>query len=165
MFATRLIRKNFRRDLMSEKKTVYSRRAHSVCRLTYHAVFVVKYRRKVISPGIMDFFKVHTKYLIEERFRGNLIEFNGDADHVHILFELPPSAAPSMVICSLKTQLSKEARKRYPEQIRGKLWKDSFWSDSYFPATTGGADIETLEKYIQTQGTKKPRSLKSDHRK
>lgn len=165
MFATRLIRKNFRRDLMSEKKTVYSRRAHSVCCLTYHAVFVVKYRRKVISPGIMDFFKVHTKYLIEERFRGNLIEFNGEADHVHILFELPPSAAPSMVICSLKTQLSKEARKRYPEQIRGKLWKDSFWSDSYFLATTGGADIETLEKYIQTQGTKKPRSLKSDHRK
>lgn len=165
MFAIRLIRKNFRRDLMSEKKTVYSRRAHSVCCLTYHAVFVVKYRRKVISPGIMDFFKVHTKYLIEERFRGNLIEFNGEADHVHILFELPPSAAPSMVICSLKTQLSKEARKRYPEQIRGKLWKDSFWSDSYFLATTGGADIETLEKYIQTQGTKKPRSLKSDHRK
>lgn len=150
---------------MSEKKTVYSRRAHSVCCLTYHAVFVVKYRRKVISPGIMDFFKVHTKYLIEERFRGNLTEFNGEADHVHILFELPPSAAPSMVICSLKTQLSKEARKRYPEQIRGKLWKDSFWSDSYFLATTGGADIETLEKYIQTQGTKKPRSLKSDHRK
>ena len=150
---------------MSEKKTVYSRRAHSVCCLTYHAVFVVKYRRKVISPGNMDFFKVHTKYLIEERFRGNLIEFNGEADHVHILFELPPSAAPSMVICSLKTQLSKEARKRYPEQIRGKLWKDSFWSDSYFLATTGGADIETLEKYIQTQGTKKPRSLKSDHRK
>lgn len=165
MFATRLIRKNFRRDLMSEKKTVYSRRTHSVCRLTYHAVFVVKYRRKVISPGIMDFFKVHTKYLIEERFRGNLIEFNGEADHVHILFELSPSAAPSMVICSLKAQLSKEARKRYPEQIRGKLWKDSFWSDSYFLTTTGGADIETLERYIQRQGTKKPRSLKSDHRK
>ena len=109
---------------MSEKKTVYSRRAHSVCCLTYHAVFVVKYRRKVISPGIMDFFKVHTKYLIEERFRGNLIEFNGEADHVHILFELPPSAAPSMVVCSLKTQLSREERKRYPEQIRGKLWND-----------------------------------------
>lgn len=86
--------------------------------------FVVKYRRKVISPGIMDFFKVHAKYLIEERFRGNLIEFNGEADHVHILFELPPSAAPSMVVCSLKTQLSREERKRYPEQIRGKLWND-----------------------------------------
>ena len=54
---------------MSEKKPVYSRRAHSVCCLTYHAVFVVKYRRKVISPGIMDFFKVHTKYLTEERFK------------------------------------------------------------------------------------------------
>lgn len=148
---------------MSGKKTVYSRRAHSVCCLTYHAVFVVKYRRKVISPGIMDFFKVHMKYLTEERFRGNLIEFNGKASH--ILFELPPSAAPSMVICSLKTQLSKEARQRYPEQIRGKLWKDSFWSDSYFLATTGGADIETLERYIQKQGVEKPRSRKSDRRK
>lgn len=42
---------------MSEKKTVYSRKAHSVCCLTYHAVFVVKYRRKVISPGIMDFLR------------------------------------------------------------------------------------------------------------
>lgn len=70
-----------------------------------------------------------------------------------------------MVVYSLKTQLSREARKRYPEQIRGKLWKDSFWSDSYFLATTGGADIETLERYIQTQGSKKPRSLKSDHQK
>ena len=82
--------------------------------------------------------------------RGNLIEFNGEA--IHILFELPPSVAPSTVICSLKTQLSRETRKRYPEQIRGRLWKDSFWSDSYFLATTGGADIETLERYIKKQG-------------
>lgn len=81
---------------MSEKKTVYSRRAHSVCRLTYHAVFVVKYRRKVISPGIMDFFKVHAKYLIEERFRGNLIEFNGGRRTMSIscLSCLPPQHPP-----------------------------------------------------------------------
>lgn len=129
--------------------------------------FVVKYRRKVISPGIMDFFKVHAKYLIEERFRGNLIEFNGEADHVHILFELPPSAAPSMVVCSLKTEdTAFQGRKKTvsgadPREVMERL----FWSDSYFLATTGGADIETLERYIQTQGTKKPRSLKSDHRK
>ena len=49
-----------------------------------------------------------TKYLIEECFGGILMEFNGEPDHIHILFELPPSAAPSMVICSLKTQLSRE---------------------------------------------------------
>ena len=140
---------------MPKKREVYTRRAHSVCCLTYHAVFIVKYRRKVISPEIMDFMKQYAKYLIEECFGVILMEFNGEPDHIHILFELPPSAAPSMVICSLKTQLSMEVRKKYAGQIREKLWKDSFWSDSYFLATTGGADIETLERYIQKQGVGK----------
>ena len=97
----------------------YNRRAHSVCCLIYHAVFVIKYRRKVIDAEIMEFMKNHTRYLIEDRFNGKMIKFNGDEDHIHILFELPPSAAPSVIVCSLKTQLSKEVRKRYMEQIQG----------------------------------------------
>lgn len=138
----------------------YNRRAHSVCCLTYHAVFVIKYRRKVIDSEIMEFMKNHTRYLIEDRFNGKMLEFNGEEDHIHILFELPPSAAPSVIVCSLKTQLSKEVRKRYMEQIQGKLWKDSFWSDSYFLSTTGGASLETLEEYIKQQGVEKPERQK-----
>ena len=134
----------------------YNRRAHSVCCLIYYTVFVIKYRRKVIDAEIMEFMKNHTRYLIEDRFNGKMIEFNGEEDHIHILFELPPSAAPSVIVCSLKTQLSKEVRKRYMEQIQGKLWKDSFWSDSYFLSTTESANIETLDEYIKQQGVEKP---------
>ena len=143
----------------------YTRNAHSVCRLTYHAVFVIKYRRKVISHEILQCIREYAQYLITERYHGKLMELNGEEDHIHILFELPPSAAPSVVICSLKTQLSKEVRKRFGEQIRNKLWKDSFWSDSYFLSTTGGADIETLEKYIQEQGVMKPKRKYVHHKK
>ena len=143
----------------------YNRRAHSVCCLTYHAVFVIKYRRKVIDSEIMEFMKNHTRYLIEDRFNGKMLEFNGEEDHIHILFELPPSAAPSVIVCSLKTQLSKEVRKRYMEQIQGKLWKDSFWSDSYFLSTTGGASLETLEEYIKQQGVEKPERPKRKYTK
>ena len=143
----------------------YNRRAHSVCCLTYHAVFVIKYRRKVIDSEIMEFMKNHTRYLIEDRFNGKMLEFNGEKDHIHILFELPPSAAPSVIVCSLKTQLSKEVRKRYMEQIQGKLWKDSFWSDSYFLSTTGGASLETLEEYIKQQGVEKPERPKRKYTK
>ena len=143
----------------------YNRRAHSVCCLTYHAVFVIKYRRKVIDSEIMEFMKNHTRYLIEDRFNGKMLEFNGEEDHIHILFELPPSAAPSVIVCSLKTQLSKEVRKRYMEQIQGKLWKDSFWSDSYFLSTTGGASLETLEEYIKQQGEEKPERPKRKYTK
>ena len=143
----------------------YTRNAHSVCCLTYHAVFVIKYRRKVLSEEILSFIQEHARYLIEERYHGKLIELNGEEDHIHILFELPPSAAPSVIICNLKTQLSKEVRKRYMDEIRGKLWKDSFWSDSYFLSTTGGANIETLEKYIQEQGIEKPKRKYVHHKK
>ena len=113
----------------------------------------------------MDFMENHTKYLIEERFDGKLLGFSGEEDHIHILFELPPSAAPSIIVCSLKTQLSKEVRKRYMEQIEDKLWKDSFWSDSYFLSTTGGASIETLEEYIREQGIEKPERPKRKYTK
>lgn len=132
----------------------YTRNAHSVCCLTYHAVFVIKYRRKVITPEILAFMRSHTDYLISQRYHGKLLEFNGEEDHIHILFELPPSAAPSVIICNLKTQLSKEVRKRFWEQIHNQLWKDSFWSDSYFLSTTGGANLEVLEQYINNKESK-----------
>lgn len=135
----------------------YTRRAHSVCKLCYHAVFVIKYRRKVMDEEIRAYMKDYTLYLIEECYGGKLLEMNGEPDHVHLLFELPPALPPSTVICNLKTQLSKGVRKCYWGKIQPLLWKDSFWSDSYFLTTTGGANIETLEQYIQQQGIEKPK--------
>ena len=135
------------------KNVIYSRRPHSVCNLTYHAVFVTKYRRKVMDEEILVFVREYTRYLIEERYHGKLIELNGEPDHIHILFESPPSMALSTIMCNLKTQLSKEIRRRYWDRVKKRLWKDSFWSDSYFLSTTGGADIATLEHYIQRQGS------------
>lgn len=136
-------------------KKEYSKGSHSVYRLTYHAVFVTKCKRQVITPEILADMKEYAGYLVRERYHGEMMEFNGEADHVHILFELPPAAAPSIVVCNLKTQLSKSVRRKYQEQIRDKLWKDSFWSDSYFLTTTGGASIDVLERYIQQQGKPK----------
>ena len=95
--------------------------------------------------------------MIEQCYQGKLLKLNGEPDHIHILFELPATAAPSVVVCSLKTQLSKEVRAKFWDEIKDKLWKDSFWSDSYFITTTGGANIETLERYIQDQGIEKPK--------
>lgn len=142
----------------------YTKGAHSVYQLTYHAVFVIKYRRKVIDKDILAYMKDYTEYLVRERYHGKLVEFNGEADHIRILFELPPSAAPSVVVCNLKTQLSKAVRKEFYDRICSRLWKDSFWSDSYFLTTTGGANIEVLEAYIQQQGVCKPKRKYTRHK-
>ena len=124
----------------------FNRKRHAVYKLTYHAVFVIKYRRKVMSEPIIDHMRQYATHLIEQCYQGRLIELNGEPDYIHILFELPATAAPSVVVCSLKTQLSKEIRAIFWDEIKDKLWKDSFWSD-----------IETLEKYIQDQGIEKPK--------
>ena len=77
---------------------------------------------------------------------------DGEPGHVYILFELLPSAAPSKVICTLKTQLSIELKQEFADEVRRQLWGGAFWSGSYFLTTTGVASIETVEKYIQNQG-------------
>ena len=45
-------------------------------------------------------------------------------------------------------------KKEYP-QIREKLWKGAFWSQSFCLLTAGGAPIEVIRSYIETQGEKK----------
>ena len=133
----------------------FNRKRHAVYKLTYHAVFVIKYRRKVMSEPIIEHMRQYAAHLIGQCYQGRLIELNGEPDHIHILFELPATAAPSVVVCSLKTQLSKEIRANFWDEIKDTLWNNIFWSDSYFITTTGGAGIETIEKYIQDQGIEK----------
>lgn len=138
--------------LLREPAMEYSKNQHSVYNMTYHAVFVTKYRRPVMTEEMREAAKERAAYLLK-LYKGGLVEMNGEPDHLHILFSVPPSKAPSMVVCSLKTQLSKLFKAEYPEQVKRYLWKDAFWSASYFISTTGGASIETLEAYIRDQGT------------
>ena len=86
------------------------------------------------------------------------MEINGEPDHVHILLEADTMTSPAELANVLKTQTARRARKLYGDTTLKKYyWKPYFWSDSYFITTTGGANIETLERYIQDQGIEKPK--------
>ena len=126
-----------------------NKKSHSVYLLTYHIVFVTKYRRPVISDEIGDFMKNHAKYLCG-RFDGKVLSIETDRDHMHLLFSLPPDIAPSKLVATLKTQLSKEVRSYYREGIEKQLWGDTFWSNSYFIATTGTTVMEKVKEYIES---------------
>ena len=52
-----------------------------------------------------------------------------------------------------KSASSRLIKKEYPV-IRNQLWKEYFWSRSYCLLTTGGAPIEVVRKYIESQGMK-----------
>jgi putative transposase len=59
----------------------------------------------------------------------------------------------SKFINAYKSASSRLIKKEFPE-IKKYLWKESFWSRSYCLLTTGGAPIEIIKQYIESQGEK-----------
>lgn len=125
---------------------------HSVFSLNYHLVLVVKYRRKVIDDTISE--RLREIFLsIAPSYNITLKEWNQDIDHVHVLFSAHPKTELTKFLNAYKSASSRLIKKEYPG-IREKLWKESFWSKSFCLITTGGATIEVIRKYIESQGEK-----------
>lgn len=82
-----------------------------------------------------------------EDFGAELIEFNGEDDHVHLLVSYPPKVALSTLVNSLKGVSSRRLRANH--QI--KTHRNHLWSPSYYAASSGGATLETLKQYIRNQ--------------
>jgi putative transposase len=125
---------------------------HSVFLLYYHLVLVAKYRRNVIDDVISDRLKEIFEY-ITPRYNIALQEWNHDKDHIHILFKAHPNSELSKLINAYKSASSRLIKKEFP-QLREKMWKEYFWSRSYCLLTTGGAPIEVIRRYIESQGEK-----------
>ena len=124
--------------------------AHSVFLLHYHLVLVVKYRRKVFDNSISKRTKEIFEY-IAPNYNITLQEWNHDKDRVHILFKAHPKTEISKFINAYKSASSRLLKKEFP-QIRKRLWKEKFWSQSFCLLTTGEAPIEIIKKYIESQG-------------
>ena len=130
----------------------YDRNQHSVYLLYYHLVLVVKYRRKVFDEAVSLRAKEIFSY-IAPSYGITLEEWNHDEDHVHVMFRAKPATEISRFINAYKSASSRLLKKEYPE-IRNKLWNDYFWSRSFCLITAGGAPIEVIREYIESQGEK-----------
>ena len=128
------------------------RNAHSVFLLYYHLVMVVKYRRKVIYDQISDRAKDIFEY-ISPKYGIALEEWNHDQDHVHVLFRATPHTEMAKFLNAYKSSSSRMVKKQFPE-IKQYLWKSAFWTQSYCLISTGGAPLEVVKRYIESQGRK-----------
>lgn len=86
-------------------------------------------------------------------FEAELVEFDGEDDHVHLLVNYPPKVAISMLVNSLKGVSSRMIRKKNYPSITKKLWGGALWSPSYFAGSCGGAPIAIIRQYIEQQRT------------
>ena len=127
--------------------------AHSVFLMYYHLILVVKYRRQVFDDPVSKRAKEIFCY-IAPKYGITLEEWNHDLDHVHIMFRAQPKTALSKFINAYKSASSRLLKKEFP-RIREKLWKEAFWSQSFCLLSAGGAPIEIIRSYIETQGEKR----------
>ncbi len=131
---------------------VLDNNAHSVFLLHYHLILVVKYKRRVFDDLISSRAKEIFEY-IAPNYHITLMEWNYDADHIHILFRAHPKTEISKFINAYKSASSRLIKKEFPE-IRQKLWNEYFWSQSFCLITAGGAPLTVLKQYIESQGEK-----------
>lgn len=124
----------------------------------YHLVFVPKYRREVFTDAML----VRLENVFHEtceQMEGELLEFNGEGDHVHLMVVCPPKQSLSNFVGKLKGKSAYILRKEFDVEVRKKLWGEQFWSPSYCAVTCGGAPLEIVAEYIKDQ--RRPPSEKS----
>lgn len=132
---------------------MFNRGRHSVFSLTVHLVFVCKRRGKVFEAKHLVFLKMVFDGVCDD-FESELLEFNGEKDHVHLLVSYPPKHSVAALVNSLKGVSSRRLKIEYPELSH--FWsiaksKNALWSPSYFAASCGGVTLDALKKYIENQ--------------
>ena len=128
-----------------------NRTNNAVFSLCYHFITVVKYRQKVFTnDNIISDLKTIICDIAKD-FEVKIIEQECGIDHLHLLFRTKPTLNITKFINILKGNSSRKLRELYKDFLKDKLWGDSFWSPSYFLATTGNVTIDILKSYIEKQ--------------
>jgi len=133
---------------MTESNEIRAGR-HCVFALHVHLVFVTKYRRHVFTRAILTRLR-EVFVMVCDDFEAELVEFEGEDDHVHLLVSYPPKVSISKLVNSLKGVSSRLLRRDFPP-LASRYWNGVLWSPSYFAASCGGAPLSIIKQYIQQQ--------------
>lgn len=131
----------------------YYTNRHSCFLLQYHMVLVTKYRKPVLTGEVKEIVYKTIQDIFDEK-QLVILEMNGEADHIHILFEADPFTSPGELANVIKTKTSRFARKQFADTIlKEYYWKPYFWSNSYFVATVSENSLSVVQAYIKNQNS------------
>jgi putative transposase len=114
-------------------------------------VFITKIRYRIFDGNAIERLRaIFSKVCLD--FEAQLVEMDGQDNHVHLLVNYPPKHSISALVNSLKGVSSRLLRLERPDLV-GHYWKGVLWSPSYFAASCGGAPSGVLKAYIEQQKT------------
>lgn len=123
---------------------------HCVFLLHAHLVFVTKYRHRVFRAQHLTRMEDIMRAVCDD-FGVQLVEFNGEANHVHLLVNFPPKVALSRLVNSLKGVSSRRLRQEFPDLVQHYWRAQRLWSGSYFAGSVGGAPLSVVRQYVEQQ--------------
>ncbi|MDP3027456.1 MAG: IS200/IS605 family transposase [Nanoarchaeota archaeon] len=125
---------------------------HCTYRIRYHMVFVLEYRKKLITDKIFEFMKEICSG-IEERYYLKFDAMGYEEDYMHILVRGAPRYSPSRIMQICKSILAIQIFKKFPKLKEDELWGGEFWSDGGHVDTVGDRRaLDEVRKYVLSQG-------------
>ena len=123
------------------------RTRNAVYQTAYHAVWIPKYRRKVLVGGVAERLRGILHEICQAKgFEVLALEIQ--ADHVHLFFSAPPAIAPSLAIQWFKGISARTLFAQFPA-LRTTLRKGHLWAPSFYIGTAGTVAAATIQRYIE----------------
>ncbi|MEU4644639.1 IS200/IS605 family transposase [Micromonospora sp. NPDC023814] len=118
-----------------------------VFQCAFHVVWCPKYRRRVLDGRVEERLKQLIREVVEERGAW-LAALEVMSDRVYLLVEVDPQYGVHRLVKAIKGRTSRVLREEFPS-LRSRL--PTLWTNSYFVATTGGASLAAMERYVEQQ--------------
>lgn len=123
---------------------------HIAYRTEYHIVWIPKYRRRILNPGLRGYLRKLFPKILKSLPGCEILEYNIQVDHIHMIMIIPPKYSVADVIGQIKAQSASRLRKKF-SWLAKVYWKENIvWSPGYFVSTVG-IDEKSIIKYVQFQ--------------
>jgi putative transposase len=123
---------------------------HGAYRTEYHVVWITKYRRRILNPGVKGYLEKLFPKVIRSMPGCEIVKYNMQVEHIHMVIIIPPKYAVSDVVGRLKGQTASILRKKF-DWLKKVYWKENVvWSPGYFVSTVG-IEEEKILKYVEWQ--------------
>ena len=123
----------------------------SISDMKAHLVLTTKYRRKVFTKEIIERLQ-ELLWELCRKWNCKMIEANGEADHIHLLFQYYPQLNLPKFVGNVKSVTSRKLRAEFP-LVSDAYEKAVLWNESYFIVSCGGVTISQLKTYVENQST------------
>jgi len=124
----------------------YQRDEHRVHLIVFHLVWTPKRRKAILTGEIAQ----DCDRLIRQKCEDmgwRVLELAIQPHDIHLFVQVWPTDAAAELVKACKGITAYELRRKYPTLKK----LPSLWTRSYFAATAGNVESETIQKYIAAQ--------------